>query len=158
MVGNDDLLLYVLLEHDGLKQPVSWWGSTHILVFAAMAVKVAKFYAERMREYETSPDVAVKLLPDDVLVTLWGLVKQEEEQYRQQKANHVKHYVLQVDLDPYGSPSVFLDSTIQVLVTEMDPDELQSDLLALGRLYCLLMNDEGVLSMTSLEVNLASIL
>ncbi|GKC35178.1 probable tRNA (guanine(26)-N(2))-dimethyltransferase 1, partial [Tanacetum coccineum] len=40
------------------------------------------------------------------------LVKQEEEPYRQQKANNVKHYVLQVDLDPYGSPSVFLDSAV----------------------------------------------
>ncbi|GJR63536.1 RNA-directed DNA polymerase, eukaryota, reverse transcriptase zinc-binding domain protein [Tanacetum coccineum] len=37
MVGNDDLLLYVLLEHDRLKRPVSWRGSTLILVFAAMA-------------------------------------------------------------------------------------------------------------------------
>ncbi|GJZ45900.1 hypothetical protein Tco_0593496 [Tanacetum coccineum] len=37
LVGNDDLLLYVLLEHDGLKRPVSWRGSTLILVFAAMA-------------------------------------------------------------------------------------------------------------------------
>ncbi|GJX03868.1 probable tRNA (guanine(26)-N(2))-dimethyltransferase 2 [Tanacetum coccineum] len=91
-----------------------------------------------------------------------------------------------VDLDLYGSPSVFLDSAVQyvadggmlmctatdmamlcggnrevfyskVLVTDMDPGELQSDLLALRRLYCLLMNDKGVLSMTSLEVNLASI-
>ncbi|GKC56197.1 probable tRNA (guanine(26)-N(2))-dimethyltransferase 1 [Tanacetum coccineum] len=45
----------------------------------------------------------------------------------------------------------------RVLVTDMDPDELQSDLLALRRLYCLLINDEDVLSMTSLEVNLVSI-
>ncbi|GJZ16405.1 tRNA (guanine(26)-N(2))-dimethyltransferase [Tanacetum coccineum] len=171
-------------------------------------------------------------------------------QYRQQKANNVKHYVLEVDLDPYGLPSVFLDSASHanrykryvvpvlsvhmdfyahvfvriytsagemkntplklsyvyqcvgcdsfhlqplartvfkesppleavdqvlgsravihrpwsrgcrskiVLVTDMDPDELQSDLLALRRVYCLLINDEDVLSMTSLEVNLTSI-
>nr|GEV17185.1 hypothetical protein [Tanacetum cinerariifolium] len=41
-----------------------------------------------------------------------GLVKQEEEQYRQHKASHVKLYVLRVDLDPYVSPSVFLDSAV----------------------------------------------
>nr|GEV17183.1 hypothetical protein [Tanacetum cinerariifolium] len=41
-----------------------------------------------------------------------GLVKQGEEQYRQQKANYVKPYVLQVDLDPYGSPYVFMDSAV----------------------------------------------
>ncbi|GJW32266.1 probable tRNA (guanine(26)-N(2))-dimethyltransferase 1 isoform X2 [Tanacetum coccineum] len=41
------------------------------------------------------------------------LVKQEKEQYRKQKANHVKHYVLQFDLNPYGLPSVFWDSAVQ---------------------------------------------
>ncbi|GJT30678.1 hypothetical protein Tco_0910953 [Tanacetum coccineum] len=53
--------------------------------------------------------------------------------------------------------SLWIPQWARVLVTDMDPDELQSDLPALRRSYCLLMNDEGVLSMTSLEVNLASI-
>ncbi|GKA29543.1 hypothetical protein Tco_0715788 [Tanacetum coccineum] len=46
MVGNDDLLLYVLLEHDGLKRPGSWRGSTPILVFAAMAERMHEVIEE----------------------------------------------------------------------------------------------------------------
>nr|GEX29782.1 probable tRNA (guanine(26)-N(2))-dimethyltransferase 2 [Tanacetum cinerariifolium] len=89
------------------------------------------------------------------------LVKQEDEQYRQQKANHsvVGGGMLSCTATDMavlcgGNREVCYT---KVLVTDMDPDELLSDLLTLRRLYCLLMNNEGVLSMNFLEVNLASI-
>ncbi|GKA77558.1 hypothetical protein Tco_0784019 [Tanacetum coccineum] len=37
LVGNDDSITSVLLEHDGLKRPVSWRAITTRLVFATMA-------------------------------------------------------------------------------------------------------------------------
>nr|GEV32974.1 zinc finger, CCHC-type [Tanacetum cinerariifolium] len=136
--------------------------------------------------YETSPDVVVKSLPDDVVVTLrgYGLVGLKLSSFHYEplffKALgespaalmtefHLRGHTFPISYAKTQSNAnkgmlmrtaiwlCYVDAMRKSAIPNMDPDELQSDLLALRRLYCLLMNDKGVLSMISLEVNLASI-